>query len=105
MVDFDYKQESLDALAQMDEATREELLDWCKTNFDTVKNINKQTMTSYGLKHLFEKDERTESSYVSNEEFRGAMITSRFKHTNERNMHFNISKKSENELRKRIFGY
>lgn len=99
---FDYKQESLDALAKMDEETREELLDWCKKSFKRIKSINRKSTTSYGLKHLFERDKETKSSYVSNEEFRGAMIKLGFKHTDDRNMYFNISQKSVNDLRRRI---
>lgn len=99
---FDYTQESLDALEQMDEETREELLDWCEKSFKPIKNINKKSTTSYGLKHLFERDKETESSYVSNEEFRGAMIKLGFEHTDDMNMYFNISQKSLNDLRRRI---
>ncbi|MCH4446770.1 hypothetical protein [Staphylococcus haemolyticus] len=102
MVDFDYKQESLDALAKMDEETRKELLAWCKKSFKPIKNINKRTSASYGLKHIFERDEETKSSYVSNEEFRGAMIQLGFEHTDDVYMHFNISRKSVNDLRRRI---
>ena len=65
---FDYKQESLDALAKMDKATRKELLEWCEKSFKPIKSINKKSTTSYGLKHLFERDEETKASYVSNEE-------------------------------------
>lgn len=99
---FDYTQESLNALEQMDKATREELLNWCEKSFKPIKNINKKNPTSYGLKHLFEKDEETKSSYVSNEEFRGAMIKLGFEHTDDMNMYFNISRKSVNDLRRRI---
>lgn len=102
MIDFDYTQESLDALEQMDEVTREELLDWCEKSFKPIKSINKKTPTSYGLKHIFERDEETKSSYVSNEEFRGAMIKLGFEHTDDMNMYFNISRKSVNDLRRRI---
>ena len=38
---FDYKQESLDALAKMDKATRKELLEWCEKSFKPIKSINK----------------------------------------------------------------
>lgn len=99
---FDYKQESLDALAKMDEETREELLDWCKKSFKRIKSINRKSTTSYGLKHFFERDKETKSSYVSNEEFRGAMIKLGFEHTDDVNMYFNISQKSVNDLRRRI---
>ncbi|MCG1589785.1 hypothetical protein K4Q72_12085 [Staphylococcus epidermidis] len=99
---FDYTQESLNALAQMDEETRKELLNWCEKSFKPIKSINKRTPTSYGLKHLFERDKETKSSYVSNEEFRGAMIKLGFEHTDDMNMYFNISRKSVNDLRRRI---
>ena len=102
MVDFDYTQESLDALEEMDEDTKKELLDWCEKSFKQIKNINKKSTTSYGLKHLFERDKETESSYVSNEEFRGAMIKLGFEHTDDVYMYFNISQKSLNDLRRRI---
>ena len=84
---FDYKQESLE---------------WCEKSFKPIKSINKKSTTSYGLKHLFERDEETKSSYVSNEEFRGAMIKLGFEHTDDMNMYFNISRKSVNDLRRRI---
>lgn len=100
--DFNYKKESLNALEQMDEETRKELLNWCEKSFKPIKNINKKSTTSYGLKHLFERDKETESSYVSNEEFRGAMIKLGFEHTDDMNMYFNISQKSLNDLRRRI---
>ena len=99
---FDYKQESLDALAKMDEETREELIDWCEKSFKRSKSINRKSTTSYGLTHLFERDKETKSSYVSNEEFRGAMIKLGFEHTDDVNMYFNISQKSLNDLRRRI---
>ncbi|MFB2004799.1 hypothetical protein ACEY6L_12445 [Staphylococcus aureus] len=99
---FDYTQESLDALEEMDEETRKELIDWCEKSFKPIKSINKRTPTSYGLKHLFERDEETKSNYVSNEEFRGAMIKLGFEHTDDMNMYFNISRKSVNDLRRRI---
>lgn len=67
---YSLKQESLDALAKMDKATRKELLEWCEKSFKPIKSINKKSTTSYGLKHLFERDEETKASYVSNEEFR-----------------------------------
>jgi len=96
------RRESLDELAKMDEVTREELLVWCEKSFKPIKNINKKSTTSYGLKHLFERHEETKSSYVSNEEFRGAMIKLGFEHTDDMNMYFNISQKSVNDLRRRI---
>lgn len=99
---FDYKQESLDALEEMDKEIRKELLNWCKKSFKPIKSINKKCSSSYGLKHLFERDKEAKSSYVSNEAFRGAMIKLGFKHTDDRNMYFNISQKSVNDLRRRI---
>lgn len=96
------RRESLDALAKMNEVTREELLIWCEKSFKPIKSINKNTPTSYGLKHLFERDKETKSIYVSNEEFRGAMIKLGFEHTNNMNMYFNISRKSVNDLKRRI---
>lgn len=99
---YSLEQESSDALAQMDEETRKELLNWCEKSFKLIKSVNKRTPTSYFLKHLFERDEETKSSYVSNEEFRGAMIKLGFEHTDDMNMYFNISQKSLNDLRRRI---
>lgn len=99
---FDYKQESLDALEEMDTEIRKELLNWCEKSFKPIKSINKKCSSSYGLKHLFERDKEAKSSYVSNEAFRGAMIKLGFKHTDDRNMYFNISQKSVNDLRRRI---
>ncbi|MEK5453510.1 hypothetical protein [Staphylococcus sp. FSL R7-0694] len=99
---FDYTQESLNALEQMDKETRKELLNWCEKSFKPIKSINKRTPTSYGLKHLFERDKETKSNYVSNEEFRGAMIQLGFEHTDDMNMYFNINRKSVNDLRRRI---
>ena len=99
---YSLKQESLDALAKMDEKTRKELLEWCEKSFKRIKSINRKSTTSYGLKHLFERDKETKSSYVSNEEFRGAMIKLGFEHIDDVNMYFNISQKSLNDLRRRI---
>lgn len=99
---YSLKQESLDALAKMDEEIKKELLEWCEKSFKPIKSINKKSTTSYGLKHLFERDEKTKASYVSNEEFRGAMIKLGFEHTDDVNMYFNISQKSLNNLRRRI---
>lgn len=99
---YSLKQESLDALAKMDEEIKKELLEWCEKSFKPIKSINKKSTTSYGLKHLFERDEETKASYVSNEEFRGAMIKLGFEHTDDVNMYFNISQKSLNNLRRRI---
>ncbi len=39
---FDYKQESLDALEEMDEEIGKELLNWCKKSFKPIKSINKK---------------------------------------------------------------
>ncbi|WP_256263116.1 hypothetical protein [Staphylococcus sp. HMSC073C12] len=99
---YSLKQESLDALAKMDEEIKKELLEWCEKSFKPIKSINKKSTTSYGLKHLFERDEETKASYVSNEEFRGAMIKLGFEHPDDVNMYFNISQKSLNNLRRRI---
>lgn len=98
----DYKEESLHALKSMDDEDRNELLNWCENSFTKLKNINYNTSTSYGLKHLYEEDELTSSSYVTNEEFRGAMIHLGFKHNNAMNMNFNISRRDVNKLQRRI---
>lgn len=103
MIDFDYKEESLQALKSMNSDDRNELIDWCRNSFTKkLKTINYSTMTSYGLKHLYEEDELTNSSYVTNEQFRGAMIYLGFKCNNVMNMNFNISMKDEKNLERRI---
>ena len=67
------------------------LLDWCKDLYEEkpIKGINR-TNSSYGLKHLFEKET---GIYVNNGAFKGAMFLAGFDVGNlfATNWQFNIS--------------
>jgi biotin operon repressor len=77
---------------------QKELVDWCKINFEKIQSFNDR-YTSYGLKHIFEKD----NYYITNGQFKGAMLKAGFKvkDYDELNWTFNISQKSE-ALKKRL---
>ena len=73
-----------------------------------IKTFNTRC-TSYGLKHVFGRRYRKvlsgtfESSYVTNGQFKGAMLKAGFdvKDKTQLNWHFNVSEKSIKELDKR----
>lgn len=54
---------------------QEILIYWIDNNLIKTKTIQKRH-SSYGLKHIFEKSEN--GFYITNEEFKGAMITCNF---------------------------
>ena len=62
---------------------------WCETSLTKVKNINHKAPSSYGLKHMCEN---SIGKYVSNDEMKEVMHELGFKHTNELNEDYNISK-------------
>ena len=71
---------------------------WIGTNLDPVSTFNLD-VTSYGLKHKFERSK--EGFYVSNGQFKGAMLDVggfKVKNTNDLNWQFNISKRSITRL-------
>ena len=75
--------------------TKEEqatLLDWCR-QLEKQEKINKKH-TSYGLKHIFEKN----NFYITNGAFKGAMVVAGFDTADEKalNWTFNVSEKSIN---------
>lgn len=99
---INYKYESVKAFQDMDMNRQTDLLEWCKQSFKKRNYINYDTMPSDELKKLYEKDNTTLYSSITNEEFKGAMLYLGYKYTNEENMRFNISIESETELRHRI---
>lgn len=78
---------------KMPKNKQSKLLDWIKNNLIPIKTINWK-VSSYRLKHIFEKSEG--GFYVTNGEFKGAMLKSGFKINNpdNTNWYFNISQKS-----------
>jgi predicted HTH transcriptional regulator len=76
----------------LDDETRQRVITWCKKYFIQSDSYNHDN-TSYGLKHVFEEDT---GIYLTNGQFKGAMLLSGFKNEkNEQlNWYFNISKKS-----------
>lgn len=71
---------------------KDKVVEWCKRNFTMVNGFNVK-QSSYGLKHIYE---RVEGTYLTNGQFKGAMILAGFKckDISEKNWHFNISEKS-----------
>lgn len=63
--------------------------DWL-TQVEKTKGIRRTTPSSYGLKHIAEKD----IGYISNGVFIAAAIHCGFKYTREANPHFNMSPES-----------
>ena len=59
---------------QLREAERTELLDWIERRMLPRKYMNYRH-TSYGLKHIYQHES---GNYVSNGQFKGAMITAGF---------------------------
>lgn len=74
------------------------VLNWCK-QLDKQKGINKKR-TSYGLKHIFEKD----NFYITNGAFKGAMLVAGFDIADEKtiNWTFNASEKSIKALLEKV---
>lgn len=73
---------------------QELLLGWIEENLSPIKTFNSY-YTSYGLKHLVERDIDGDG-YFTNGEFKGAMLKSGYKVKDEaeQNWIFNISQKS-----------
>lgn len=73
------------------EAEQEQLLAWINKNFIYTNTFNTKR-SSYYIKHLFEK----ENFYVTNGQFKGAMLKAGFKVKNpdSDNWYFNISMRS-----------
>jgi len=69
------------------------LLDWISENIKPGDNFN-PTLSSYGLKHLFENSEN--GFYITNGAFKGAMLKRNYfvKNRFHINWIFNISEKS-----------
>lgn len=75
---------------------KQRLLDWCN-KLDKIQSFNR-SRTSYGLKHIYEKT----GGYVTNGEFKGAMLAAGFKVREIRalNWCFNVSEKSIKNIKK-----
>ena len=76
--------------------TKEEhdiLSNWILSNLYPINSFN-DVKTSYGLKHIFERDEG--GFYVENDDFKSAMVECGFKvrNPNALNWVFNISQRS-----------
>lgn len=80
------------AFLDLEEYKQSALYEWCNS-LEKVQKINKRH-TSYGLKHIFAKDNK--GFYAYNGAFKGAMLLAGFKVADETelNWRFNISEKS-----------
>ena len=89
-----YIEKSEDNFEKLNTKDKNELLKWIKENFIPIKSTNYKCGTSYGLKHLIQYQE---GLYVTNEQFKEAMLLCGFKPGNSyhRNWCFNISQKSK----------
>lgn len=80
------------------------IINWIHMYFIPIKSCNYQAMSSYGLKHLYERwvcKFEGNSEYLSNGELKGAMFAAGFSSNDYKtntNCHFNISKSSLNLL-------
>lgn len=80
------------------------IINWIHMYFIPIKSCNYQVMSSYGLKHLYERWVRKfegKDEYLSNGELKGAMFAAGFSsndYETNKNCHFNISKNSLNLL-------
>lgn len=89
-----YIEKSEDNFEKLNTKDKNKLLKWIKENFIPIKSTNYKCGTSYGLKHLIQYQE---GLYVTNEQFKKAMLLCGFKPGNpyNRNWNFNISQKSK----------
>lgn len=71
------------------------LTTWINRNLISHKTVN-QRHTSYGLKHLFERDRENGGRYITNGMFKGGMLACGYLPVNKRelNWRFKISEKS-----------
>lgn len=91
---------------ELNQVKKNALLEFCYS-INKIKTFNTRH-TSYGLKHVFERKYREalsgtfESSYVTNGQFKGAMLEAGFdvKDKSQLNWHFNASEKSIKNLDK-----
>ncbi|WP_455810151.1 hypothetical protein [Clostridium butyricum] len=65
------------------------LCEWILENLNIKTNVINERITSYGLKHKFERSKK--GFYITNGCFKGAMIERGFLHSNGVNWCFNIS--------------
>ncbi len=91
---------------KLNQVKKDALLEFCYS-INKIKTFNARR-SSYGLKHVFERKYREalsdtfESSYVTNGQFKGAMLEAGFdvKDKSRLNWHFNASEKSIKQLDK-----
>ena len=90
-----YVEEDEPKFEDLDKEKQKILLGWIKENFSPIKNTNYKVSSSYGLKHIMQK-ENPEDYYFTNEQFKKAMLLCGFVPGDayKRNWHFNISSKS-----------
>lgn len=84
------------AFDQLSLEAQQHLLDWIESGLIPKQGFNERH-TSYGLKHMYESQTRDgQDHYVTNGEFKGAMLKLGFKVKDEaaKNWVFNISQKS-----------
>lgn len=74
---------------------KKKIIEWISENIKPRKTINKWN-SSYGLKHIFEDDKASGGFYMTNGQFKGAMLKCGFKPVDERELNwmYCISQKS-----------
>jgi len=71
----------------LDKDKQDQLLEWIDTRLSKRLTINYKERTSYGLKHYYEHET---DHYITNAQFKAAMLKREFKHSKGLNWHFNI---------------
>lgn len=76
--------------------------DWIIKNFERMDRFNLSN-SSYNLKHLFENS--PEGFYITNGQFKGAMLAAEYnvKDEKEINWNFNVSKRSIERVKEKIY--
>jgi len=72
-----------DEFYKLDKSTQQKLLDWINSNLTERKYFNRK-ITSYGLKHML-------PFYVTNGEFKGAMLEAGYKVLDKTEMNWNFN--------------
>jgi hypothetical protein len=86
---------SPDRFYDLTENQQTEMINWIQANLISRKTIN-ENCSSYGLKHVFSSEKKGKGYYVTNGQFKGAMIAAGFEpiEFDVLNHTYRISKKS-----------
>jgi hypothetical protein len=76
----DYGDDSPKWFARMEEKRKTRLIQWILVVIEPTKRVSQSPQSSYALKHIYEADT---GAYVTNGEFKGAMIANCIEPTND----------------------